>query len=165
MLFGRKREERIRQEIDQVTDLINSVKDEIRQQNTLLEKQAEDIHKLQNVMGHLEEQHVKQSEMLRGIGQKDSEIEDVRERICNTERKLDQLRNATALYWKISIETRELPEYPQYDFGVWGMWSSYNYGAALTSYALGKLLEKEGYSFLMINMPATSGDEDMVEES
>lgn len=76
-----------------------------------------------------------------------------------TERKLDQLRVAQASIWHSEMQSVavNILENDSYDFGVWGLWFSLNYGASLTSYALGRLLDKLGYRFIMIDMPALVG--------
>ncbi len=42
-----------------------------------------------------------------------------------------------------------------YDFGLVGFWYTWNYGAALTAYALERTVQKMGYSVLMIDAPGT----------
>ncbi len=45
-----------------------------------------------------------------------------------------------------------------YDFGLFGMWFTQNYGAALTSFALGTRIKDLGYSIVQIDMPEIAGE-------
>lgn len=49
-----------------------------------------------------------------------------------------------------------------YDFGLAGFWYTPNYGAALTTYALAKSIQKKGFSVLLLEAPGTDYAEDSV---
>ena len=72
----------------------------------------------------------------------------IEERLAHIELKIDQL--LTVGYWdnvsKIDDCALE-PNNKPYDFAIFGMWFTGNYGAALTSFAIGRLIEKLGYSW------------------
>lgn len=94
----------------------------------------------------------------------EDKIEDMRTRLIHIEDKNTRLLEAEILkYKKMESDNARLYEEPegfQYDYGIFGMWFTQNYGAALTSYALYKEVEQFGYSAVLIDLPQIGGGED-----
>lgn len=91
----------------------------------------------------------------------EDKIEDMRARLIHIEDKNDRLLKAGILKYKKMASFDDsafcTAEDIQYDFGIFGLWFTQNYGAALTSYALYKELEQLGYSAALIDLPQISG--------
>lgn len=88
----------------------------------------------------------------------DQNIE-LRERLVHIEDKINELKSITLEMIDSSLSCiSELDESQDYDYGVFGMWYTQNYGAALTSFAIGKLLQKMGYSIIQIDLPRVGGE-------
>lgn len=91
----------------------------------------------------------------------EDKIEDMRTRLIHIEDKNTRLLEAEILkYKKMESDNARLYEEPegfQYDYGIFGMWFTQNYGAALTSYALYKEVEQLGYSAVLIDLPQIGG--------
>lgn len=135
--------------------------DLLRELVDLRNQMFQKFNHIEKVLGEIEVSDLTKLTGHESTGQKENTLayEKIVNQIRSTERKLDQLRVAQASIWHSEMEnvTVNISKNDSYDFGVWGMWFSLNYGASLTSYALGRLLDKVGYSFIMIDMPALVG--------
>lgn len=88
-------------------------------------------------------------ERLNIIEERAIHIEDKQDRIRNGLIKLFSGKCVAEIYGEDEIE---------FDFGIFGMWHTKNYGAALTSYAIYKLVFDEGYSCVQLYLPIIGND-------
>lgn len=103
------------------------------------------------------------SEILKDLSQKQQSLEksekDLLTRAANIERKLDQLRKASHVYWKEDSYQRYekiVDVDKRFDVCILGGISARNYGAALTLYAIARLIEDMGYSVVIGDAPDIS---------
>ncbi len=92
--------------------------------------------------------------------EREKNLYDMHERLVHIEDKVNQLKKAgyEVASRKIIYKNDYESDRKQYDFGIWGMWFTQNYGAALTSYAIAKEIEDMGYSIVQIDLPRIGGE-------
>lgn len=109
---------------------------------------------------HIEDREIELVERVVHI--EDREIELIQRNINIEEKEKRIMSAASSFFQKNASLNMYLPDGAldrQYDFGLFGMWFTQNYGAALTSFALGTRIKEFGYSIVQIDMPEIGGEQ------
>ena len=129
--------------------LVASATRELREQNANLSQR---LSRIESMLTELLERVVHMEGRQIELIERTSHIEDKEDRLMSA---------AISLFGKDASLSMYLPKdflAKHYDFGLFGMWFTQNYGASLTSYALGARIRELGYSVVQIDMPEIGGE-------
>ena len=123
--------------------LIDALIHQLKEENAEIKERLIHIEDKENAMAeHIARMEEKQNELI--------------ERTIHIEDKVSRLISANQLKIGSNVSSsfmlNEFFYSKHYDFGLFGMWFTQNYGGTLTSYALAKKIKDFGYSVIQIDM-------------